>query len=626
MYSVRAVVKRTSKNNSRVWKYIHNVYDENQNIVNHFYICSNCSNVITNESASTTPFIRHIDACTIEKKQIPITQYATKLVGDVTQNTVKVSMQYRQNLKSGMSQYICHDLRPFASVEGKGFVEAMFAAFELGQASPNLKRDDFFRVLPGRTTIQKDIETKVDLAKKKVKSKLQHAYQEFGGFACTSDLWSDDFRQKNYITVTAHVSVLGEDEISHERYIIGVKEVKEVVKTKEVIEEHILDILSWYDFSENDAKSIFFVTDRGSNFKAITKFKRSNCYAHMLNNIVKAMCKDTELSEVITNAKDLVRYIKKSGLNYRCDLRLKSYCETRWSTVYTMLNSILIKFDEVYKVLDERQHQKRKYSDCLQLIECLHKSTISSIVNLLAPFKVWTDLVEADKCITIQRVWPIHRKVTQHLSLSIEGNEQMKNNRNFKFIEAIKSLGRDYIRSMKSDFEPTMEHNIAAALYMKTKHLRKLTAATRELTYTKISEIISSGTHSVTSTIPPKEKKRKSQNLFDSFADSEEDDEIIASSENNYCLELDEYLRLPASDDSGCDTDDSNILSRWWFKHRSVFPNLFKLFMRISSIPASSAPSERCSSVAGQIITDKRSCILPENVSNIMMCRNLYIK
>lgn len=622
MYSVREAMKRKSKTNSQVWKYIRNVYDENKNLVHYFFSCSKCSTVITNLTLSTTPFIRHIKGCTAGKSQLSITQYVLKS-SDVAQNTVKISMQNRQKLKDGMSEYICNDLRPFSSVEGKGFVASMCDSFQLGQAYPNLSRDEFIKVLPGRTAIQKEIESKVDVAKKLVKTKLRHAFREFGGFACTSDLWSDDYRQRSYITVNAIVPVLTPNEIIYERYVIGVEEVCETIKTKEVVQSHILDILSWYSFTENDAKSIYFVTDRGSNYKTMDKFNRANCYAHMLHNIVKAICKDQELSEVISNAKDLVRYIKKAGLNYRCDLQLKSYCETRWSTAYTMLSSILKKYDDVYKVLDERRHRQKKHRNCLQLIECLHKSTLSTVVNILEPFKVWTDLLEADKCITIHRVWPIYKKVMSHLSVSREQEEEAIKSHSFNFMESMKSLGREYIRSIKSDFEPTMEQNIALALYVKTKKLPKLPVEVRESTYAKINELISKE-KPLPPNIQTKAPKRKSLSLFDSFSDSE-DDGGVYSRELKYCPELEKYLHTQAADEIAFEKGDAEIFSQWWFKHRYVYPNLFKLFMRISCIPASSAPSERCFSITGQIITEKRSCILPENVSNIIMCRNLYV-
>lgn len=595
------VIKRKSKNNSSVWLNIRSVLDENKNVVDHFYCCSICLDVIKNDTASTTPFIRHVKACTKNKNQTSITQFATSSTApDENKKPVKISTHHQQNIRDGMVQFVCSDLRPFSAVEGKGFVAAMYSAIELGQANPNLKRSDFRKVLPSRSTVQREIETKVDLAKKKVKAKLHEAFQAFGGFSCTSDLWSDDYRQKSYITVTACVPVLGENDIKYDRYIIGVEEVKEMVKTKYVIESHILAMFLSYGFSENDVlSSIYFVTDRGSNFKAIDKFKRANCYPHMLHNIVKAICKDNEMNEIITNARSLVRYIKKSSLNYRCDLRLKSYCETRWSTVYTMLNSIVLKFEDVYKVLEDRQKQNRKYRDCLKYVECLHKSTLSAIVEFLEPFKVWTDFLEADKCITIHRVLPIYAKVMKHLQIGTEKDADILASKTYQLIEALKSLGRDYIREIKSDFEPTMEQHIAAALHIKMKKLKKMPVMTREGTYQEINRLISNNAQVPNVTVPSKIKSHKAQNLLDSFADSDED-EIEHSHENLYCKEFEDYLRMPKTNDATFhDKDDSAFLTQWWFKHRDIFPNLFKLFVRISSIPASSAPSERCFSVTG---------------------------
>lgn len=617
VYSLREVKKRQLKNQSTVWKNMRQVLDENQNDLPGIYSCSICLNVIINEGKSTTPFLRHL--CTTDKNQMSITTFA-KTSSLEKGKKVKVSAQDHQMLRDGIVQFMCSDIRPFSAVEGRGFVAAMCSAIKIGQAYPNLEYSEFQKVLPSRSTVQREIETKVDVAKEKVKAKLHEAYKSFGGFACTSDLWTDDYRQKTYISLTAHVSELCDNEIKYERYILGVEEVRQQVKSKEVVESRILDMLLTYGFTEIDVRSsIHFVTDRGSQYKAIDKFQRANCFAHMLHNIVSAMCKDVELNEIISNAKSLVRYVKKAGINYRSNLRLKSYCETRWSTVFTMLSSIVSKFEDIYKVLEERQNQNKKYSDCLKYIECLHKSTLSAIVSFLEPFKVWTDYIEADKCITIHRVWPIHAKVMQHMKISTDTDPKSKK---FQLIEGIKTIGREYIRSIQNDFSPTMEQNIAIALHIRMKKLKKMTEAMRELTYQRIDLLISNNS-SLPTVIAPKERKSTSNNLFDSFADSDCDD-TTNYKEKKYCPELEEYLRMPISDVQFYDKDDTTTLRQWWFKHKDVFPNLFKLFMKISSIPASSAPSERCFSVTGQIISERRSCISPENVGNIMMCRNLY--
>lgn len=63
-------------------------------------------------------------------------------------------------------------------------------------------------------------------------------------------------------------------------------------------------------------------------------------------------------------------------------------------------------------------------------------------------------------------------------------------------------------------------------------------------------------------------------------------------------------------------------VNKWWCEHAKVFPNLFRLFVKLSCVPATSASSERTFSTAGNVITDKRSLLLPENVNNIILVRN----
>ncbi|KAM7307367.1 E3 SUMO-protein ligase ZBED1-like [Ixodes scapularis] len=57
---------------------------------------------------------------------------------------------------------------------------------------------------------------------------------------------------------------------------------------------------------------------------------------------------------------------------------------------------------------------------------------------------------------------------------------------------------------------------------------------------------------------------------------------------------------------------------KWWRDHESKFPAVAQLAMKYMCIPASSASSERVFSTAGNIVTAKRSCLLPENVSSLV--------
>lgn len=202
--------------------------------------------------------------------------------------------------------------------------------------------------------------------------------------------------------------------------------------------------------------------------------------------------------------------------------------------------------------------------------------------------------------------------MNDHLQISSEIEDEVENNQDFELIEAMKCLGRNYINKIKDDISPTFEQRVATVLNPRMKRLRRMNNSERDEIYEKIDTLIKNEVSAPTVTqskLPQRNKKRTS---LDDFMDS--DDE---TTDSLFEIEFSKYLKYQVSDDT---TD----LRKWWFNHRNVFPALFKIFMRISSIPASSSPSERTFSTTGAIITDRRSALLPKSVENIMLVRNLY--
>lgn len=62
----------------------------------------------------------------------------------------------------------------------------------------------------------------------------------------------------------------------------------------------------------------------------------------------------------------------------------------------------------------------------------------------------------------------------------------------------------------------------------------------------------------------------------------------------------------------------------WWFENRHTFPYLFRLFLSLAGVTASSAPAKRSFNETEIIITARRSNTSPETLSNLALARNMY--
>lgn len=82
-------------------------------------------------------------------------------------------------------------------------------------------------------------------------------------------------------------------------------------------------------------------------------------------------------------------------------------------------------------------------------------------------------------------------------------------------------------------------------------------------------------------------------------------DDDVATKEVNW------YSSLPSLSDKNSDPLE------WWRKHSSTFPTLSKLAKKYLCCPATSVPSERLFSLAGNIVSSKRNRLKPEKINKL---------
>ena len=109
---------------------------------------------------------------------------------------------------------------------------------------------------------------------------------------------------------------------------------------------------------------ITFTTDRGSNMiAALRSEERLDCVAHILNTVqrnafdAKKGCL-AEITELLSAVKGLVRYFKKTGLQTLLPKALQQSCDSRWNSIYFMLDSVAGQYDEIQLVLLQHASQE----------------------------------------------------------------------------------------------------------------------------------------------------------------------------------------------------------------------------------------------------------------------------
>lgn len=107
------------------------------------------------------------------------------------------------------------------------------------------------------------------------------------------------------------------------------------------------------------------------------------------------------------SCKEMVKYVKNTGLNNRLRNTLVSFVDTRWNTVFKMLDSIKTSYADGRCILHERSETNS--------IDIIDQSEVEVVAEFLKPFVEMTKVNESSKRPTLCYVQPYIEFMKKHL-------------------------------------------------------------------------------------------------------------------------------------------------------------------------------------------------------------------
>lgn len=587
-YSFMAPINQSSGKTLRspVWKMWNWILDGDGNRIYGKIACVNCNTVrdYARSTEGTSNLKQHEDKCVKILKR--------KSISSLSNNEIQT---IKSEVKNKVVQFVAQDIRAFRTTSCPGFQALADTLIAIGHNYGPLKSAN---ILPHRTTIPVAVEEKAEEYSERLSTKLKEIQSQ--GLAATLDLWTEDHTKCHYIGM--NVQYIEEGVVNE--HTLCVKELDELSANGENIHIEIINMLLIYGI---DIDNTVFVTDRGGEIRCALRdvAVHLNCGAHILKNIVDEMLKrislDNNVRDLLKNCRSLVTYIKRSNIQYRLPHGLKSEVESRWNATLTMMKSIK-KAQTSNDLHDYLTLKRRTY-----LLTDIDFDLLDEVEKLLDKFSEATLFFEAKSRPTIHYVPLYRRKLEQHLSVNLDDVPD---------IAEMKRFGLLYLRDnwILDDI-----HKKSVFFHPKIKHLQMFGAEEKSRLLAEIRRELQMSHNEDDDTNVSRPKRRK---LNDSEVLERDDiiDEFCNLDEEVPMDEVQKYLESPIVIPKTGHFD----LCRWWYEKRKIYPNLYKMSLKYLCIPASSATAETKFSLAGFLVNEKKTCLNPNVVNNMLRLKSFY--
>ena len=330
---------------------------------------------------------------------------------------------------------------------------------------------------------------------------------------------------------------------------------------------------------------------------AITKGLRDSSIEEVLRVCRKVVSK---FSQSWKKTRDLAIAQKDNDLPKH---KLKVDCSTRWGSSYDMINRIAEQQKAICVVLASDRR-------CISLLSLLDFESIDSMISVLKPLRELTDILAAEKRVSISAVKPLVQRIcNKMLESNVEDTDlaaDMKARIKCDLLQRYDDPEVDQLLSLCSFVDPRFKKRLS-------EEDRLVTISTVKKELLGMEEVGNCEEPAVAAQEPPCKRSAFSRILGDDLEELPTKRSVL----DKVNQEVDSYLQMPVAD-----IDQSPL--EWWSREQLRFPLLSKLARKLLCICATSVASERVFSAAGHIGSNLRSCLKPSKIDQLtFLARNL---
>lgn len=508
-----------------------------------------------------------------------------------------LSLSRQKKINELILNMIIIDLQPFSIVRDRGFSEL------LKELEPNY-------ITPSRNTfVTSLLEENYSNTAAKLKSLLEEAQY----ITITTDSWTS-LSNENYISITAHFITRDWQLISCLLSCFHYSE----RHTSANLYEQIQNIAREWGIIE---KIVVAVTDNAFNITGAVKLSpwaHVPCFAHSLNLIVQEALK--EIRNIRAKVKACVEYFHRSSqanakllssqnrIKPDCvPLKLKNDVSTRWNSTFYMFERFLELQEAVTGTIGSLHNP-------VAMLSAEEWAILREICNVLRPFEEITNEMSSEKSVTLSK------KIIMIRGLKSVVEKYKKEAHS----NVCKRLADCILASIKKRFgEDGRELDAICARSSFLDPRFKLKAFSLKDAITKVNEELQG--EAVELINKRTDGTTEDENISESTHEAKPDD---CSIWGNFELSLNTVEQKPdartiATAEIRMYQEERIIIRKenpllWWKNRELLYPTLSNLAKKYLCTVATSVPSERVFSKAGQIITERRNRLKSKHVNKLI--------